>query len=107
MGPSSCAIVGFGSVIVIPTMMIAGMNPQCSAVFATGATFCHAVLSASTAPAKCAGTDGAIEVYDNVLNLSLPGAQLAALTAVKRRRTTLSIFLARTERSETTTLASH
>ena len=36
IGPKSCPKVGFGSVHVIPTTMMAGMKPQCSTVLAIG-----------------------------------------------------------------------
>jgi hypothetical protein len=45
IGPRSCANEGLGSVQVIPTTMIAGMNPQCNAVLAMGAAFSQ-ILSA-------------------------------------------------------------
>lgn len=48
MGPNNCATEGLGSVHVMPMTIMAGMKPQCKAVLATGANFCHASSNFAT-----------------------------------------------------------
>jgi hypothetical protein len=49
MGPKSCANEGRGSVMVQPSTMMVGMNPQCSAFFAYGAACCQMLSTVSMA----------------------------------------------------------